>query len=131
MTQVLDVDCTRPSGGRKGVLPYSALPHDLVADHRLSPTDVRVAAALMFWARGKDHCWPSDGTIGARVGRSPGTVQRSLRRLEAAGWIAREKTTANRTGRLIVLAWRRAGARPLTPVAQRGPGRPGARRIEP
>jgi DNA-binding Lrp family transcriptional regulator len=121
---VLDVHCTRPPGGRKAFLAYSAPPHDLVADPRLTPTDVRIAAALMFWARGKDHCWPSDRTIGARVGRSPGTVQRSLRRLEAAGWIRREKTAANRTGRLIVLAWRRAGARPLPPMAREAPAAP-------
>jgi DNA-binding Lrp family transcriptional regulator len=117
---VLDVDCTRPAGRGKGNLPYAAPPHDLVADPRLTPTDVRVASALMFWARSKAECWPSDRTIGKRVGRSPGTVQRSLRRLEAAGWIRREKTGANRTGRLIVLAWRRAGARPL-PAPMIGP----------
>jgi DNA-binding Lrp family transcriptional regulator len=110
---VLDVDCTPPPQGRKGNLPFAAPPHDLVADPRLTPTDVRIAAALLYWARSKASCWPSDATIGKRVGRSPGTVQRSLRRLEAAGWIAREKTAANRTGRLIRLVWRSAGARPL------------------
>ena len=110
---MLDVDCMRLAGERKGNLPYSAAPHDLVADPRLSPTDVRVAAALLFWARSKAVCWPADRSIGSRVGRSVGTVQRSLRRLEAAGWITREKSTANRTGRLIRIAWRSAGARPL------------------
>jgi hypothetical protein len=69
----------------EGVRPYAALPHDLAADPRLSPTDVRVAAVLLCWARAKDHCWPSDGSIGAKVGRSAGTVQRALRSLEAAG----------------------------------------------
>jgi hypothetical protein len=121
---VLDVHCTRRRGVHKGVLPYSAPPHSLVADPRLSPTDVRVASALMFWTRGKDHCWPSDRSIGARVGRAPGTVQRSLRRLESAGWIRRERTDANRTGRLIVLAWRRAGAQPLPPMAREAPAAP-------
>jgi hypothetical protein len=92
--------------------PYGALPHDLSADPRLSPTDVRVAAALLYWARSKADCWPSDHSISTRVGRSAGTVQRSLRSLEDAGWIAREKSADNRTGRLIWLLWRSAGARP-------------------
>jgi DNA-binding Lrp family transcriptional regulator len=109
----------RLAAGRKRDLPYAAPPHDLVADPRLTPTDVRVAAALLYWTRSKAVCWPSDATIGRRVGRSPGTVQRSLRRLQAAGWIRREKTTANRTGRLIVLTWRSAGARPIpSPVIE-------------
>jgi DNA-binding Lrp family transcriptional regulator len=93
--------------------PYGALPHDLTADPGLSPTDVRVAAALLFWAREKALCWPCDRSIAERVGRSIGTVQRSLRRLEAAGWIVREKTSTNRTGRLIRLLWRSPSARPL------------------
>jgi hypothetical protein len=92
--------------------PYGAVPHDLTADPRLSATAVRVAALLLYWARAKDHCWPADASIGAKAGRSVGTVQRALKSLEAAGWIAREKTTANRTGRIIRLAWRSAGARP-------------------
>jgi hypothetical protein len=88
------------------------LPHDLSADNRLSPTDVRVAAALLYWARSQADCWPADRSIAARVVRSVGTVQRSLRRLEDAGWIAREKSADNRTGRLIRLLWRSASARP-------------------
>lgn len=91
-------------------LAFAALPHRLVEDVRLSPTDVRVAAALLFWARGKAVCWPGDKAIAARVDRSAGTVQRSLRKLEVAGWIARERTEANRTGRLIRLTWRISAA---------------------
>jgi hypothetical protein len=90
---------------------WGAVPHDLAADPRLSATAVRVATVLLFWARSKDHCWPADASIGAKVGRSAGTVQRSLRQLEAVGWIGRERTDANGTGRIIRLTWR-AGARP-------------------
>jgi hypothetical protein len=92
--------------------PYGALPHDLAADPRLTPADIRVAAALLYWARSQADCWPADRSIAARVVRSIGTVQRSLRRLEDAGWIAREQTRANPTGRLIRLVWRSASARP-------------------
>lgn len=126
MTQVLSDHCTPRGGGRKGnSLPFAAPPHALIADSGLTPTDKVVAAALLFWARASETCWPSDATIGRRVGRSPGTVQRCLRRLEAGGWIAREKTSANRTGRLIRLAWRAGGGVPTSPGAR--PPLPSAR----
>jgi hypothetical protein len=90
-------------------MAFAALPHDIAGDPRVSPLGKTVLLALLFWARGKDHCWPSDASIGARVGRAVGTVQRALRQLEALGLVVREKSDANRTGRLIRLAWLRAG----------------------
>jgi Helix-turn-helix domain len=92
--------------GPGGFAPFAALPHAIAADPRLSPTDVRVLLALLFWARASDSCWPSDRSIGTRIARSTGTVQRSLRRLVALGLIERQPTTANQTGRLILLRWR-------------------------
>jgi hypothetical protein len=71
--------------------PFAQLPHDLAADPRLAPVDVRVIAALLFWARDKDSCWPCDRSIASRVGRSVSTVQRSLRRLQALGLVDREQ----------------------------------------
>jgi DNA-binding MarR family transcriptional regulator len=67
-----------------------------------------VLLSLLFYARSKAACWPSDATIGSRVGRSVSTVQRSLRRLQAIGMIERvpDQSEANRTGRRIVLVWR-------------------------
>jgi hypothetical protein len=99
-----------PPAAGAGGRPFAALPHDIAGDPRLSPTDVRVLLALTFWARGKASCWPSDRSIGTRIGRSPGTVQRSLRRLEGLGLIERRKTSDNATGRLLVLRWRSAPA---------------------
>ncbi len=89
--------------------PFAQLPHDIAADPRLTPVDVRVIAALLFWARDKASAWPSDASIGKRVGRAVATVQRSLRRLQALGLLQREKvepTDNNRTGRVIRLVWR-------------------------
>src|SRR5919112_251577 len=89
--------------------PFAQLPHDIAADPRLTPVDVRVIAALLFWARGKADCWPCDRSIASRVGRSVSTVQRSLRRLQALGLVQREKvepSDRNRTGRIIRLIWR-------------------------
>ena len=84
--------------------PFAALPHDIAADPRLTPTDLRVLAALLFYARQKPICYPSDAAIAARVHRHPGTVRRSLKRLEDIGYIRREflpPSPANPTGRLI------------------------------
>ena len=94
--------------------PYAKLPHDLAADPRLLPIDVRLLLALVFFARDKDHCWPSDATLGARIGRARATVQRRLRHLDGLGLIAREKCDANPTGRLLRLRWRTRETPPVS-----------------
>src|ERR687898_2580111 len=89
--------------------PFAQLPHDIAADPRLTPVDVRVVAALLFWARDKAAAWPCDASIASRVERSVSTVQRSLRRLQALGLVLRDKvepSDRNRTGRIIRLIWR-------------------------
>ena len=85
-------------------VPFAAIPHDVAADPRLTPTDLRVLATLLFYARQKTICYPSDDAIAARVHRHPGTVRRSLKRLEDIGYLHREflpPSPANPTGRLI------------------------------
>src|SRR3954462_2756795 len=98
---MLNVDCMRPPDRRKSSVPFAALPHDIAADPRLTPTDVRVLLALLFWARSSATCWPSDPSIGSRIGRSVGTVQRSLRRLVDLA-LSERRPDDNPTGRLIV-----------------------------
>ena len=90
----------------KTSIPFAAIPHDIAADPRLSPTDLRVLAALFYFARADPSCWPCDNSLAARVHRHPGTVRRCLKRLENLGYIRREfvqATPANPTGRLIHL----------------------------
>ena len=97
--------CARGTQYHTGV-PFAALPHDIAADPRLSPTDLRVLAALLYYARQDPSCYPSDASLAARVHRHPGTVRRCLKRLEDLGYIRREfvqATPANPTGRLIHL----------------------------
>jgi hypothetical protein len=98
--------------------PFAALDHSIAGDPDVSPLGKAVLLALLFWAREKAECWPSDRSIGARVGRSVGTVQRTLRQLETLGLVIRERCDRNRTGRLIRLPWRSAGATPPTPRAR-------------
>jgi DNA-binding MarR family transcriptional regulator len=95
-----------PDPGTKTQPPFAAIPHDIAADPHLSPTDLRVLAALLYYARQDPSCYPSDASIAARVHRHPGTVRRCLKRLEDLGYIRREfvqATPANPTGRLIHL----------------------------
>jgi DNA-binding MarR family transcriptional regulator len=116
--------------------PFAALPHSIAGRPDITPTEKAVLLALLFWAKAKAICWPSDASIGARIGRSVGTVQRALRRLEALGLIVRQKTADNPTGRLIVLVWvaERLRATPPSPALEppappaRDEGRNGERR---
>jgi hypothetical protein len=99
---------TRGPGGatERHKEPFAALPHHIAGDPNISPLAKAVLLALLFWARDKDHCWPADASIGRRVGRSPSSVQRTLRQLQGRGLIDRQKTDANRTGRIIRLTFR-------------------------
>ena len=105
----------------KTSIPFAAIPHDIAADPRLSPTDVRVLAALFYFAKADTSCWPCDNSIADRVHCHPGTVQRSLRYLEDLGYIRRQPSRENPTGRLIHLTcrepdWERP---PQTPIPKR------------
>ena len=108
----------------KTSVPFAAIPHDIAADPRLSPTDLRVLAALFYFARADASCWPCDNSIAARVHRHPGTVRRSLRHLEDLGYIRRQPSRQNPTGRLIHLTCREPDwERPRqAPVPVRGDG---------
>ena len=90
----------------KTSIPFAAIPHDIAADPRLSPTDLRVVAALFYFAKADTSCWPCDNSIADRVHCHPGTIQRSLRYLEDLGYIRRQPSRENPTGRLIHLTCR-------------------------
>jgi Helix-turn-helix domain len=116
----------------KTSVPFAAIPHDIAADPRLSPTDLRVLAALFYFARADASCWPCDNSIAARVHRHPGTVRRSLRHLEDLGYIHREPSRENPTGRLIHLTcrepdWERPRQAPIPERRRSGGSSAGAR----
>jgi hypothetical protein len=88
----------------------AALPNDpgleaLLADPNLSAAAKLVATVLVkHWAWYKPSCYPSNRSIAARCGYSPGHVARCLHELERGGWIRREQQATGT--RLIVLCWR-------------------------
>ena len=119
----------------KTSIPFAAIPHDIAADPRLSPTDLRVLAALFYFARADTSCWPCDNSIAARVHRHPGTVRRSLRHLEDLGYIRRQPSRENPTGRLIHLTcrepdWERPRQTPVPSAGARGDRAPARGGIE-
>ena len=98
-------------------VPFLPLPTAALHDLRLTATDRDLLAALLEVARNDSSCYPSNRTLAASIGRSVRTVQLSLKRLVAAGWIALRLTAANPTGRLIDLCWRSTQS-PILPAAQ-------------
>ncbi|WZP01095.1 hypothetical protein EP7_005539 (plasmid) [Isosphaeraceae bacterium EP7] len=88
---------------------FSAVLNRLQDDPRLKPRDILTVASILRFARAKSWASMSNQTL-AGMGRcGERTIQLSLARLEAAGWIRRKSTTADigsSTGRLIYLSWR-------------------------
>src|SRR5512135_138535 len=89
----------------RGELPNDPGLEALLADKRLSAAAKLVATVLVkHWAWYKSSCYPSNRSIAARCGYSPGHVARCLHELERGGWIRREQRALGT--RLIVLCWR-------------------------
>src|SRR5512135_3559094 len=89
----------------RGELPPDPGLEALLADKRLSAAAKLVATVLVkHWAWYKSSCYPSNRSIAARCGYSPGHVARCLHELEQGGWIRREQRASGT--RLIVLCWR-------------------------
>lgn len=83
---------------------FSPIPPEVSADPRLESRDVHLLTILLDFARGKGECWPSDSTLAKRIRASVATVQRCMRRLKAAGWLASIRVRprpGNMTGRVL------------------------------
>ena len=112
-------------------LPFAAIPHDIAADPRLSPTGPRCARGAFSTSPGPTPAGPA--TTDRRPGPSPlpGTVRRSLRHQEDLGYIRRHRPGQNPTGRLIQLTCREPDwvigpgrPQPVGPAPQNGGGAP-------
>jgi hypothetical protein len=111
------VDSTRAAAPRKSF--FSAVPNDLQDDLRLKPRDIQVVASILRYARQKNWASMSNRTLANHGRCGERTIQLSLARLEATGWIRRKSTSADigsSTGRIIYLAWR-SGEMPCAPPA--------------
>lgn len=67
--------------------PFAAIPHTACISD-LSDAAYRVLGAVLFFAR-RGSCDATDQQLGARCGKSAPAIQRSLKELEAKGWIER------------------------------------------
>jgi len=80
---------------------------DFVADHQLSAlqgNDVKVLVVMSRHANKQGDSWPSVKTVGEKAGLNRRTVQRSQRRLCAAGLMVRR--TGNKGGRTHSVVYR-------------------------
>jgi hypothetical protein len=103
---------------------FVMMPAELLTDPMLTALDKVVAALMIIYARDRFTCWCCNATLEGHVRASRSTVQRSLRRLEQTGWIAREPAPTTRRGNLVRLLWRypRPKAKPRqAPTAKSAP----------
>ena len=98
-------------------LPFVPLPRAALRDPRLTATDKALLAAILEVARNDVSCYPAVSTLAAAIKKSVRTVQYSLRRLVAAGWIRSVPDPTNATGRRLVLLWRSQPDLPIPPIS--------------
>ena len=79
-----------PQTPEPGKGTFRMIPDVMWADASLKDFDIRLWCVLGFYARGRNHCDPTDASIAATMGVSVATVKRGLMRLEAAGFLARQ-----------------------------------------
>jgi DNA-binding MarR family transcriptional regulator len=121
-------DCTRATLPHKPF--FSALTNEFQDDPRLKPRDLQVFAALLRFARQKNWASVGNKSLASLCRCTPRTIQSSLARLEAAGWVRRVATVdapGSASGRLVYLRPREIGDAPpvkspsTTPVKSAAP----------
>lgn len=78
---------------------YSLFAARAVFDPRLSPTDVRVLAALGTYTDKQGWCRPKQETVALRIGVARTTVLAAIKRLTAIGYLEHEHQTVAGRGR--------------------------------
>lgn len=80
--------CGRDVPARSGGPSFSALPHVVLFDRRLS-RDARLLYAVMqaHWWQGGE-CWASHATLAAAMGCSDSQLRRYIGELSTAGYVA-------------------------------------------
>ncbi len=70
-------------------LPFTLIETIILEDQALGPVDILVYLALAKHADGEGTCWPSMATIAKLARCARETVARSLKHLEARGYLKR------------------------------------------
>jgi predicted transcriptional regulator len=104
--------------------PVPKIATDLVAAGTLQPIDLQVLALLLrYRSRLRTSCWTTIPHLAREIERSERTVQRSLKRLQAAGLIHHVEVPTpdpdeprNKTGWRFQFAWMEVAAE-VTPVS--------------
>ena len=114
----------QPVAGTSPDAGWAMLPHSIAADARLTAVDIRVALALLYFARSKHTCTPCDQSIGERGAESPpepfsGRFSDSNRFGTSAERVGRAVGPRNRTGRVLHLLWKTEGAVPRDRMSDR------------
>jgi predicted transcriptional regulator len=76
---------------------FRMIPDRMWLHHEVKDFDLRLWCSLLFLARGRNHCNPTDSVLAEKLGCSVQTVQRGLLRLERASFIEREMEGRDRT----------------------------------
>ena len=78
--------------GKSGALTYGPFPMLLMQNTDLNPAAKQLWVYLHFRQRKNDTAWPSQDTICLHTNLSRSTVSRSIKSLEALGWLRVSRT---------------------------------------
>jgi hypothetical protein len=82
----------------KGQARFSQVPAEAVLDQDLTETDFRVLSIIGLYLNRDKEAWPMQSTVADQLGKSSTTVNRSIKRLEAKGYIRSRKKYEDRPG---------------------------------
>jgi len=104
--------------------PFARLARRVGTDDQLSPTARVVFAALdAFMCKRTGRCDPTFARLSAWVGRHPRNVRRAVRQLEAAGYLAVDRSTGRRNAyRLLPTGGETGGENALGTGGENAPG---------
>ncbi|MEO0975990.1 MAG: helix-turn-helix domain-containing protein [Pseudomonadota bacterium] len=77
---------------------FSQVPAEAVLDQDLTETDFRVLSIIGLYLNRDKEAWPMQSTVAEQLGKSQTTVNRSIKRLEAKGYISSRKKFENQPG---------------------------------
>lgn len=87
----------RPARARE---TFRMIPDRMWLHPKVKDFDLRLWCGLLFLARDRDYCTPTDLDLASKIKASQQTIRRSLQRLEAAKFVEREMDGRTRIIRL-------------------------------